>query len=50
MDSFHCKGVCPHKSCLYSIIKGIYHGIYYGIKISAPHAFVMVMLFNSNTL
>jgi len=45
LSSFHCKGVCPHTSCLLSVVRGFRNGVIYGAKIRAPHAFVMTFLF-----
>jgi len=53
MDSllaFHCKGVCPHESCLLSVVRGFRNGAIYGFKVRLPHAFVMTFLFKSGSL
>lgn len=47
--SHHCSGVCPHDSCLLSIIRGFRHGLWYGAKIRFPHALVMTFLFRSGS-
>eukprot|EP01083_Nonionella_stella_P187424 688629_1 len=43
--SFHCKGVCPHKSCIIGVVRGLRNGVVYGARIRFPHALVMTILF-----
>jgi peroxisomal membrane protein 4 len=43
--SVHVPGVCPHTSCLISVLRGVRNGFYYGTRVRAPHAFVMTFLF-----
>lgn len=46
----HCKGCCPHTSCLLSVLRGFRNGAVYGAKIRFPHALVMTMLFRDGSL
>ena len=48
--TFHCDGVCPHSSCLLSILRGFRQGVVYGAKIRFPHALVMTALFRSGSV
>ena len=48
--TFHCAGVCPHHSCLLSIVRGFRQGVVYGAKIRFPHALVMTFLFRGGSL
>lgn len=48
--SWHCHGVCPHDSCLISVLRGFRNGAIYGAKIRAPHALVMTFLFGRGSL
>jgi peroxisomal membrane protein 4 len=49
LTSHHCSGVCPHDSCVLSVIRGFRHGLWYGAKIRFPHALVMTFLFRSGS-
>lgn len=48
--NFHCSGVCPHDSCILSIIRGFRQGVVYGCKIRFPHALVMTVLFRNGSM
>jgi len=50
LTTHHCNGVCPHDSCVLSVIRGFRHGLWYGAKIRFPHALVMTFLFRSGSL
>eukprot|EP00808_Paulinella_micropora_P003053 g39751.t1 len=47
---FHCLGVCPHKSCFLSVLRGYRNGFLYGCEIRAPHALVMTFLFQKGSV
>ena len=48
--NFHCPGVCPHSSCLLSVVRGFRQGVVYGAKIRFPHALVMTAIFRTGSL
>jgi len=50
LTTHHCSGVCPHDSCVLSVLRGFRHGLWYGAKIRFPHALVMTFLFRTGTL
>ena len=50
LTTHHCLGVCPHESCVLSVVRGFRHGLWYGAKIRFPHALVMTFLFRTGSL
>lgn len=49
MNSLCCEGVCPHDSCLLSVIRGFRNGVVYGARVRFPHALVMTLMFKSGS-